>query len=207
MPLRFSERVRNKVRGILLARGPQRIKRSLWNAEFAKGRWAQLEQTHGDCVYPCLEQYGREGSILDLGCGSGNTGIELPAGTYRDYTGVDISDVAIDRAAKKAEEDGRSHKNRYIQSEIFSYEPAQQFNVILFRDSIYYVPGSKHKEMLDRYSKFLNRGGVFIVRLWTGNGKYRDIVSFLEGNFEIVEKKVTGPSDTVVLVFRPAHAG
>ncbi len=202
MALKLTQRVRNKARGVLLAHGTKGIKRSLWNAEFAGGRWEGLAQTLGDCIYPFLEQYGNDGSILDLGCGSGNTGTELAANTYHDYTGVDISDVAIDRARKRAEEDGRTEKNRYIQWDISSYEPTQQFDVILFRDSIYYVPGPKHKGMLDRYSKFLKRGGVFIVRLWTGNGKYRHIVDFIEGNFEIVEKKVSGPSETVVLVFR-----
>jgi SAM-dependent methyltransferase len=206
MFLDFPQRVQNKVRGLLLAHGPKRIKRSLWNAEFARGRWENLARTIGDCLYPYLEQYGNGGSILDLGCGSGNTGTELAANAYHDYTGVDISDVAIDKARKIAEEDGRTEKNRYIQSDIFSYEPTQQFDVILFRDSIYYVPGPKVKGMLDRYSKFLKQGGVFIVRLWTANGKYRSTVDFLEANFEIVEKKVSGPSDTVVLVFRQAGA-
>ena len=58
--------------------------------------------------------------------------------------------------------------------------------------------------MLDRYSKSLKQGGVFIVRLWTGRDKYKGIVDFLEANFKIVEKKITGPHETVVLVFRPA---
>src|ERR1700730_3124815 len=202
MFLDFPKRVQNKVRGLLLARGPKRIKRSLWNAEFARGRWDNLAQTHGDCIYPHLEQYGNGGSILDLGCGSGNTGAELAANAYHDYTGVDISDKAIDEARKKAEKKGRSDKNRYLQFDISSYEPAQQFDVILFRDSIYYIAGPKLKGTLDRYSKFLKPGGVFIVRLWTGKGKYRGMVDFLEANFEIVEKSVTGPSETVVLTFR-----
>lgn len=206
MILNFPQRVQNKVRGLLLAHGPKRIKRSLWNAEFAGGRWENLARTTGDCVYPHIEQYAKDGSVLDLGCGSGNTGAELSANTYHDYTGVDISDVAIDKARNRAEEDGRTEKNRYITWDIFSYEPTQQFDVILFRDSIYYVPGPKHKGMLDRYSKFLKPGGVFIVRLWTGNGKYGGIVDFIEANFEIVEKKVSGPSDTVVLVFRQVGA-
>ena len=202
MFLNFAQRVRNRVRGLLLAHGTKIIKRSLWNAEYASGRWDKLDQTLGDSLYLPLERYGNGGSILDLGCGSGNTGTELAANTYHDYTGVDISDVAIDKARKRAEEDGRTDKNRYIQSDIFNYEPTQRFDVILFRDSIYYVPGPKVKGMLDRYLKFLKRGGVFIVRLWTGNGKYRSTVDFIEANFEIVEKTVSGPSDTVVLVFR-----
>ena len=202
MVLDLPKRIRNKGRALLLAHGTKRIKKSLWNAEFARGRWDSLAETLGDCIYPCLEQYGRDGSILDLGCGSGNTGAELAANTYHDYTGVDISDVAVEIARKRTEEEGRTEKNRYTQWDIFSYEPTQRFDVILFRESIYYVPGPKMKEMLDRYSNFLKRDGVFIVRLWTGSGKYRGVVDLIEANFEIVEKKVTGPSGTVVLVFR-----
>lgn len=206
MVLGIQQRVRNKVRGLLLAHGTKRIKRFLWNAEFARGRWNNLARTPGDCLYLPLQKYANGGSILDLGCGSGNTGIELAENTYHDYTGVDISDVAIDVAKKRAEEDGRTEQNHYIQWDISSYEPTQQFDVILFRDSIYYVAGPKLMGILDRYSRCLKQGGVFIVRLWTGNGKYRGIVDFLEANFEVVEKAVSGPSDTVVLVFRQVGA-
>jgi SAM-dependent methyltransferase len=202
MLLDFPKRVRNRVRGILLARGPESIKRSLWNMEFSGGKWNNLARTPGDCIYPPLQKYGQGGSILDLGCGSGNTGVELSAETYQDYTGVDISDVAVDIAKKRAEEDGRAEKNRYFACDISSYEPAQKFDVILFRDSIYYVAGPKLMGILERYSKSLKQGGVFIVRMWSARGTYKAIVDFLEANFEIVEKSVSGPSDTIVLVFR-----
>jgi SAM-dependent methyltransferase len=142
---------------------------------------------------------------LDLGCGSGNTGAELAANAYRDYTGIDISDVAIEKAKKKAEVDGRTEKNRYFQSDITSYEPTQQFDVILFRESFYYIPGPKMQGTLDRYAKFLKPSGVFIVRLWTSKGKYGGLAEFIEANFEIVGKNVSGPLEAVVLVFR--HAG
>ena len=62
------------------------------------------------------------------------------------------------------------------------------------------------KGMLDRYSKCLKPGGVFIVRLWSGRGGYKGIVDFIEGNFDVVEKMVSGPSETVVLVFRRGGA-
>jgi SAM-dependent methyltransferase len=206
MLLNIPRQVRDKVRAVLLARGPKRIKRTLWNAEFAGGRWDHLAQTHGDCIYPPLENYGNGGSILDLGCGSGNTGTELSASAYNDYTGVDISDVAIETAKKRAQKQGRAEKNRYTQWDISSYEPTQQFDVILFRDSIYYVAGPKLKGLLDRYSKCLKQGGVFIVRLWSGRGSYKGIVDFIEANFEVVEKIVSGPAETVVLVFRQVGA-
>ena len=206
MFLNLPQRIRNKVRMILLASGPMSIKRLIWNAEFSKGRWDHLARTDGDCLYPYLEKYGHDGSILDLGCGSGNTGAELATGAYRDYTGVDISDVAIEKAKKKAAEDGRTEKNRYFQGDISSYEPRQQFDVILLRESIYYIPGPIMMDTLHRYSKSLRPGGVIIVRLWTSQGKYGGIVKAIESNFEIVEKNVSCPSETAVLVFRHVTA-
>lgn len=202
MLLDFPRRVQNKIRMILLASGPERVKRYIWNAEFAKGRWEHLARTDGDCLYPYLEKYGRDKSILDLGCGSGNTGTELAADAYHDYTGVDISDVAVEKAIKKAEVDGRAEKNRYFQGDISSYEPTQRFDVILLRESVYYIPGPIMMSTLHRYSTFLKPGGVIIVRLWTSQGKYGGIVQAIEGDFEIVEKNISGPSETAVLVFR-----
>src|SRR5258708_12452189 len=51
-----------------------------------------------------------------------STGAELAANAYHDYTGVDISDKAIDEARKKSEEKGRADKNRYINRFIRSEE-------------------------------------------------------------------------------------
>ncbi len=191
----------NVLRGLLQAYGTEKIKGYLWNIEFSRGRWDGLDKTPSDCVYQYIEKYADIGSILDLGCGSGSTGNELDATTYEHYTGVDISDVAIAKARKRSEENRRADKNRYFQSDIFSYVPTRQYDVILFRDSIYYVPSRKIKGMLDRYSKYLKRGGVFIVRMWNGNDKYRPIADTIESNFEVVERYLSDQPKAVVIVF------
>lgn len=178
------------------------MKRSLWNSEFARGRWNDLARTHGDCIYLYLEKYTNGGSVLDLGCGSGSTGAEIAETAYTHYTGVDISDVAIEMANGRAEQDARSAKNQYFQSDIVTYQPTQQFDVILFRESIYYVAGEPLQGTLTRYAQFLKPDGVFIVRLWTGSGRYAGIVDFLEANYQIVEKHASESSGPVILVFR-----
>lgn len=200
------KRLRNKIRALLQAHGSRRIKRYLWNTEFSKGQWNCLDGTSGDCLYPCLEKYLNRGSILDLGCGSGSTGNEISENSYSEYVGVDISDVAVGRAEKKTEENGRASKNHYFQSEIFSYVPTQQFDVILLRDSIYYVPHTKIKVMLERYSNFLKDGAVFVVRMWGGSGRYRSVLEGIENSFEIVEKVVSGQPEAMVIVFKQAHS-
>jgi len=198
----MAKRLQNAVRGVLQAYGTTYVKKFLWNSEFSRGRWDCLDATPGDCVYPCLEKYANSGSILDLGCGSGSTGNELSSTAYHRLVGVDISDVAVEKSRRRTEENRREDKNHYICSDVFNYVPTGQFDVILFRDSIYYVPHGKIIAMLRRYSKHLKEGGVFIVRMWNGSDKYVKIVDAIESNFTVVEKHVFDQPDAVVMVFR-----
>ncbi len=202
--MHLARKVGNVLRGLLQAYGTRSLKRYLWNTEFSRGRWDCLDRSPGDCVYPYVEKYANNGSILDLGCGSGSTGSELSATTYREYTGVDISDVAIGKAKRRTEEDGRAANNHYLQADISSYVPTQQFDVILFRDSIYYIPGKKIKPLMDRYSKYLKKEGVFLVRLYDSRGKYKRILDTFLNSFEVVEKYVSDES-TAVIVFRQRY--
>jgi 2-polyprenyl-6-hydroxyphenyl methylase/3-demethylubiquinone-9 3-methyltransferase len=194
---------RNRLRGFLQAYGTAHVKRSLWNLEFSEGRWNCLDISTGDPVYPFIEKYANRGSVLDLGCGTGTTGNELNAQMYRDYTGVDISDLALEKARRRSDEVSRTDRNSYSQSDITGYIPTRQFDVILFRDSIYYVPRARIKGTLDRYSQSLTGQGVFIVRMWSASGKYRPIVNTIERHFHVVEKHLSDEPQAAILVFRP----
>jgi 2-polyprenyl-3-methyl-5-hydroxy-6-metoxy-1,4-benzoquinol methylase len=198
----LAKRIHNLTRRLLQAYGPEKVKSHLWDVEFAQGQWDCLDSTPNDCVYAFIEKYANQGSILDLGCGSGSTGNEVAVTAYGSYTGVDISGVAIGKAKERTEKTGRADKNRFFQSEISSYMPTQQFDVILFRDSIYYyVTSASIKTMLQRYSKHLKPSGVFIVRM-ANRDKHKSIVDIIASNFEVIEKHAPEQSDDVVLVFR-----
>ena len=193
----------NAMRGMLQAYGGHDIKRHLWNSEFSKGRWDCLDTSSDDRVYSYVEKYANNGSILDLGCGSGSTGNELDQSAYREYIGVDISDVAIDKARRRSEANGRTSKNFYFQSDIASFVPSKKFDVILLRDSIYYLPGTKIYAVLHRYSSYLNDSGVFIVRMHDYvSGNYKTIVDILETNFTVHEKYMEDQSTMLIIVFR-----
>jgi SAM-dependent methyltransferase len=175
----------------------------LWNHDFVRGRYGRADNTSEDYLYSFLKKYANKGSILDLGCGAGNTENELDVSAYHDCTGVDVSDEAIRRAKKRTEEEGRGEKNYYIQSDFFSYVPAQKFDVILFRDSIYYVALPRIKSMLDRYSKYLKERGVFIARIWSVGGKENRSADIIENNFDVIEKHLFGHQKMAIIVFRP----
>ena len=196
------EKTRNVLRGLLQSYGTRSVKRYLWNAEFSRGKWNHLQNTSDDCVYSCIGKYSNQGNILDLGCGSGSTGNELDVTAFRAYTGVDISDVAISEAKRRTEKSGRADRNHYFQSDIYSYVPNQEFDVILLRDSIYYVPHAKIDSMLDRYSKYLKEGGVFIVRMWSVGDKHKVYVDIIRSAFEIVESYSHDQPETNIFIFR-----
>ncbi|MFZ1130822.1 MAG: class I SAM-dependent methyltransferase [Terriglobales bacterium] len=199
------------IRGLIKRYGPSRIKMILWNQEFSGTHWDFIDDTAGDCVYPHLEKHLHGGSILDLGCGPGNTANELAADSYTRYVGIDISEAALAKARARSEKNGRSGKNSFACSDFLDYRPTQPFDVILFRESMYHVPLTKVKPILDHFAEYLTEDGVFVVRMNITDGKgsnkprLASIVSVMEvpSDFEVVEKNQYGESGPTVIVFRP----
>jgi SAM-dependent methyltransferase len=199
------------VRGFLMSYGPSGLKKKLWDKDFSSGKWDFIDNTSGDCVYSHLEKYARGGDILDLGCGPGNTANELSSDAYGSYIGVDISEAALAKAVKRTAENGRSEKNAFVCSDFLGYRPTKEFDIILFRESMYHIPYGQVLEILEKYSKSLKKDGVFIVRLYAGDHrpgkiKYRvkRKLDLIKREFDILESR---QYDTWglpnVLVFRP----
>jgi SAM-dependent methyltransferase len=207
------ERTLTFVRGFLTSYGPTSIKKKMWDKDFSSGKWDFIDNTSGDCVYSHLEKYAQGGDILDLGCGPGNTANELSLNAYRSYVGVDISEAALAKAVKRTAENGRSEKNSFVCSDFLGYKPTKEFDVILFRESVYHIPYGQVLEILEKYSKFLKKSGVFVVRLYAGDhrpGKIKHRVKrkldLMKREFDIVEScQYEQPATPTVLVFRPRH--
>ena len=134
-------------RGFIASYGPSGVKKRLWDKEFSGTKWDFIDNTPGDCVYPYLEKYAHNGNILDLGCGPGNTANELAVDVYQTYVGVDISEVALAKAVRRTEENGRAGKNSFVNSDFLDYDPVVEFETILFRESMY------HTSLTDRFCR------------------------------------------------------
>jgi SAM-dependent methyltransferase len=199
------------VQGFLKSYGPTSYKKKLWDKEFSGTKWDFIDDTTGDCIYENLEKYARNGDILDLGCGPGNTANELADSAYRTYVGVDISEAALAKARKRTQECGRAAKNGFACSDFLGYTPTKEFDVILFRESLYHIPFGQVQEILDRFSKFLKKDGVFMVRMYstdkkTGETKHRVTakVDLIKREFDLVESNVYDTEgQPIVLVFQP----
>ena len=208
----LAERTIVLVQRFLQSYGPSGIKRILWDREFANTKWDFIDHTEGDCVYENLEKYANNGSILDLGCGPGNTANELAVDAYQKYVGVDISEGALAKARRRTEREGRAEKNIFVQGDFVNYVPIEKFDVILFRESMYHVPMGKIKFTLDRLSGYLKEGGVFIIRMYTADGntagkekpRPNAMIHIMETGFNVVEKhRYDGERHPTVLVLRP----
>lgn len=206
----ITERVQTLMRGFMKSYGPTRIKKRLWDEEFSGTHWDFINDTAGDCVYPHLERYAHGGSILDLGCGPGNTANELAVGAYRTYVGVDISEAALEKAVARTERNGRADKNHFEVADFISYEPREQYDVILFRESMYHVPLGKVKATLDRLSKHLKESGVFLVRIVPWDGRMNSSVAKIKvitDAFEMIEQCQYPDHGPMILAFRPRPRG
>lgn len=208
-------RIRSALRPIRQRWEPSFLKARRSDKDYASGKWNHCEHTKGAWAYQFVQTYCRRGSILDLGCGSGNTGNELDETSYHDYTGVDISEVALQRATERSVQNGRGGKNQYVRSDMFSYVPQKKHDVILFRESIYNIPRALMKKTLDRYANFFTEDGVFVAYLSRdGTEQVREIVGWIEANYRVVEKQwrevpaldaARDQGDAFVLVFGKTH--
>ena len=183
---------------ILKKWGNTGIKRLIWNKEFSSGQWDYIDNTSDDVIYQYIEKYAKNGNILDLGCGAGNTGNELNCSVYEKYIGVDVSGEAIEKAKLRTKLNNRAEKNEYFSEDMSKFVPDKKYDLILFRESIYYFKQKKVGELLKRYSSYLKKNGVFIVSI-AHSDKHRSIFHLIEKEFFVLEKYFDNVRGTITV--------
>jgi SAM-dependent methyltransferase len=196
-----------KTVGFLKRHGPEHVKHGIWNLEYKRGQWDYLgnraaSSGERDPVYSILEKYGYDGGILDLGCGTGSTALEM-ARICREYVGVDLSEQAIQHATAAVDRVPSCRaKCRFFVADIATYVAKQRFAVVLFNESIYYLGRHHVQKALARYASSLHEGGVFVIRVWNRQ-KHRGILDVIERELAVVEKYAPDSSDTAIIVGSP----
>jgi SAM-dependent methyltransferase len=184
--------------------GSTPVKRVAWNVEFKRGEYShEVNEGYRSRINNWVEQYCRHGHILDLGCSDGHVGLSLNPKEYASYTGVDVSEIGIQEAREKCRRAGgeRYEKNVFLVGDICTYRPEHLMDVILFKDSLYYVNRIKIAGLLDRYGSSLTAGGVFIVHM-DNIRRHGWIQLLIERHFEVVEKNSVLDPTGMLLVFR-----
>ena len=178
--------------------GGRRLRNKVFDHCYQKGKWDYLEHDHASEIVVTVEKYANKGCILDMGCGPGILATLLSDESFEMYMGVDGSSDAIHRASKRS-----SEKIHFKVGDFQHYECKEQFDVILFEESLYYAP-FRRRSLLMRFAKWLKPSGVFIVTV-SDPKRFFHLVEMIRKNFKIVEDKCFENLQRVMLVFRVHH--
>ena len=188
--------------------GTNSWKQRIWDEEYSHGMWARKGSTSGstsiprDSVLEVIERYSSGAEILELGCGAGETAFEI-ADTFQSYVGVDISEVAVSQGIEAARRQAsRAGKISFVTGDISDFSSSRSFSVILFRESIYYIPKPKIPGTLQRLASFLTPHGVFIVRVHD-RVKFRNILELIGRDYQVAERCLPPNAATATIVFSP----
>lgn len=179
-------------------------KQAAWHAEFTRGlHVTRLEKLGRSSVCDIVERYANGGDILDFGCCDGHVGLGLEDARYRSYTGIDISEVGVREATAKCQAVGgnRPAKNKFEVGDAAKYSPCGEFDVILFKDSLYYVSRPEVIPVLERLRNALRTGGVFIVQM-DNIKRHIWIRDLVKKHFTMLEDDVVPEKDMLRFVFR-----
>ena len=154
------------------------MRREHWNRKYAETEslWSTTPNRFLVAEASDLEP----GRALDLACGEGRNARWLAERGW-DVTGVDISDVAIERARELSARE--HHSIEFVRADLLEYEPdPEAFDLVL----VFYlqIPASERRVVLDRAAGGLRAGGTLLL---VGH----DLANLTDG--------VGGPSDPDLL--------
>ena len=175
------------------------MRRCSFDQYYASGRWDYLDSDHSAEMVKVVEKYANKGRILDMGCGPGILASLLDADSFAYYRGVDASTEAIAKAEKR-----RSEKIQFEVGDIQTYSCSDSFDLIVFEESLYYVPFSRY-QLLRECAQKLCPGGVFIVTV-ADPRRFSRMIKKIRKGFDVLEDVCFQDSRRRRLVFRPLDA-
>jgi len=138
-----------------------------WNQQHSSSTWRYLAGLEQVPRYAIIEGWRQRlkpsGSVLDLGCGEGVLLQQIPAAVNVNYTGVDLSQVAIIEATKRVR---HASLERFICADFDTFDASirSPFDVIVFNEVLYYV--ADPAATLSRYRRILAADGLVIVSMF-----------------------------------------
>lgn len=159
----------------------------LWDYQYKNGLWDVLkspkEYERFEVVRKFIHQYSKKGNLLELGCGIGLLQANLDRSSYKKYVGIDISNEAI-KTAKRLEDQSAL----YLKEDMEKYEPLENFDVIIFSETIYY---SKFPiALIQKYFNYITSEGKIIISIFeTGNNL--KLINNIDQNFCVINRVIS----------------
>lgn len=109
----------------------------------------------------CRRRFQGSGSVLEVGCATGNIAEAFADLLSLSYTGIDIDDKAIAFAQRRFRDDQRF---RFIASDLReAFERSTRFDYILFGGCLHHMPDAMALELLRTAERHLPPSGQIVV--------------------------------------------
>ncbi len=136
------------------------MERLSWNKQFQAGVWCRYPRNPDTIAR--ITELCRGGKLIEFGCGEGNLPYSLPPGTFSEYLGFDISDVAIQRAIGRARQ-ARMTNCHFEPCNMADWQGSHSASLILIEECLYYLRSPEIEQFLLRCCGSLASNGVILV--------------------------------------------
>lgn len=149
-----------------------------WNKIYQdkKTPW-DVDQAESNLVELVKNQTIRPGLALDLGCGTGNEAIFLAKNDFK-VIGVDISDLAIETAKKKAKTAGVSCE--LIVSDILDLTVKGKYDFVFDRGCFHFLDQTEREKYIQNLNKWMKPGSLFLLLVSSDKEPFRGPNQFSE---------------------------
>jgi SAM-dependent methyltransferase len=135
-----------------------------WDAEFWDERYGSspaLWSGHVNAVVRAEVATLGPGRALDVGCGEGGDALWLAEQGW-DVLGVDVSRVALDRAATRARESGMSGRTSWEHRDLLTWSPpAATYDLVTA--AFVHLAGDLRRQVYESLAKAVAPGGTLLV--------------------------------------------
>lgn len=170
------------------------IRRLAFDGKYQRGDWSSYTDGKGD-LPATITRYLRSGDLLLMGCGGASVLGALQAEEFNSALGIDLSTEAIRLASRYV-----SKRVTFQVADMEIFQCPREFDVILFSESLYYVPSSRQIGFLSRLAASLKPDGVFIVTVAEAE-RYESILRRIRDQFTILEDRKFPHSNRQIVVF------
>jgi trans-aconitate methyltransferase len=175
--------------------GPSRLRSMAFDEKYRSGTWDFRGET-SDELPSVIRTYLRCGDLLILGCGGASIVERFNSCEFSSILGLDLSEEAVRLANRFARENVS-----FQTGDLIKFQCVICYDVILFSESLYYVPSSQQENLLKRLASQLKPGGVIVVTLAQAS-RYKTIIELIRNRFDVVEDRKFSGSERHLLAFR-----
>jgi len=112
------------------------FKRRVWDSQYNTGLWRA--DNRSPITIRKVFELCDGGHLLEFGCGEGDLLGQLPPNTYSEYSGLDISRAAIDKARAFSALNHATQSFQVCSMEEWEGVP-QKYSLILLEECLYYL--------------------------------------------------------------------